>query len=345
MSDKPRVSPERVSPRRLSPSIWLLGGLILIAVICPMIPGSTGTISLLLQVFAFGAFAMSYDLLIGYTGIVSFGHAMFFGTGAYAVAIWLSRTEGSTTGLVLGIVTAVVASIILSLLVAFLSLRVRDVYFAMITLAVGEVFVVLAGSQSLRQLTNANDGMSLMLPNWLSGDSTIYYLGLVFLVVVGFFLKRVTTSPVGHILQGIRENEGRADSLGHQVVRWKTAAFIISGVVAALSGVLFAVAQSFVSTSVYDVATVSLNVLLMVVIGGTGTLYGGVLGAALLVFIQNWLTSLGTSIPWLRNDYIVFGILYILVVRFLPKGIIGSLRHSGGRRPWKQNKDYVKSET
>ncbi|WDL98249.1 branched-chain amino acid ABC transporter permease [Alicyclobacillus sp. ALC3] len=307
--------------------------LILLALV-PVLTGSGGVMSLLVQVFAFGVFAMSYDLLIGYTRIISFGHAMFFGTGAYAVAICLSRSGGTTVSLLFGLAIAFAIAIALSLLVAFLSLRVRETYFAMITLAVGQVFSVLAGSQALRSLTQGNDGLTMTLPMWLGTDTSVYYFCLGCLAVVAVFLTRFVQSPVGDVLKGIRENESRAFALGHSVVRVKTLAFAVSGLVAALGGALFAIGQAFVSTTVYDVSTVSLNVLLMVIIGGMGTLYGGVLGAAILLCAETWLSNLAGSVPIFQNYLILFGILYIVIVRFMPKGILGSLKAWGGRRLW-----------
>lgn len=332
---RPQTGPQNRSPIRRQMSFWPLL-LTALAVLYPLLFGTGGTTALLEQIFAFGALAMSYDLLIGYTGIVSFGHAMFFGTGAYAVAILLTRFNGSTTGLVLGLALAVVLSLVISFVIAFLSLRVRDTYFAMITLAVGQVFVVLAGSQSLRGLTNANDGMTVALPDWLSGDLPVYYLCLTFLVLTVWFLWRFVHSPVGDVLKGIRENEDRAAGLGHAVVRVKTLAFAVSGVIAALAGGVFAISQSFVSTTVYDVAGVSLNVLLMVIIGGSGTLYGGLIGAAILLSAQTWFANLAGSSPIFRNYMIIFGVLYILVVRFLPRGILGTILNQRGQSRWRK---------
>jgi branched-chain amino acid transport system permease protein len=319
--------------------------LLILAVLVPVVFGTGGTTALLVQIFAFGMFAMSYDLLIGYTGIISFGHAMFFGSGAYAVAIALSRSNGTTGSLVLGIFIAVVLAVVLSLVVAFLSLRVRETYFAMITLAVGQVFSVLAGSEFLRSLTNGDNGLTVPLPNWLNSDQSTYYFCLMVLVLVTVFLLRFVQSPVGDVLRGIRENESRAFDLGHPVVRFKTLAFIVSGVIAALSGAIYAIAQSFVSTTVYDVSSVSLNVLLMVIVGGTGTLYGGLLGAAILLGAQSFLSNLASQYPIFQNYLILFGILYIVVVRFAPKGILGGMLAWGGHIAWKRNAHSKSSQT
>lgn len=319
--------------------------LIVLALLFPFVFGTGGAASLMEQVFAFGAFAMSYDLLLGYTGVVSFGHAMFFGTGAYAVAIALKGGNGSTGSLLIGFAAAVILAFLLALVVAFLSLRVRDAYFAMITLAVGQVFAVLAASQGLRHLTNANDGITLLAPLWLSGNTAIYYFTLAFLLVSVAFLVRFVHSPVGDILRAIRENESRALSLGHKVIWFKTLAFVVSGIIAALAGGVFAISQSFVSTAVYDVAGVSLMVLLMVMIGGAGTLYGGILGAAIMILAQSWFANLGSSIPAFQNYQVIFGILYILVVRFMPKGVLGGILLLGGRIAWKRPSFLHKSQT
>lgn len=304
---------------------------ILFILLFPYMFGTAGNATLMEQIFAFGIFAMSYDLLIGYTGIVSFGHAMFFGTGAYAVAIVLSKTGGSTTGLMLGFLVAIVLAAVLSFIVAFISLRVRHTYFAMITLAVGQVFFVLAGSQPLRPLTNSNDGLTVLTPQWLNSNLSVYYLIALSLLVITFLLHRFVHSPVGDILRGLRENEGRSKALGYPVFRYKAAAFFISGVIAALAGGLYVIVESFVSTSVYDVSSVSLQVLLMTIIGGVGTLYGGLLGAGIIILAQNELSNLAGSNPLFSHSEIVFGVLYIVVVRFLPKGILGSLLKWKGR--------------
>ncbi|PWI57559.1 branched-chain amino acid ABC transporter permease [Sulfoacidibacillus thermotolerans] len=310
----------------------------------PFVFGSGGGTSLLEQIFVFGAFAMSYDLLIGYTGIVSFGHAMFFGTGAYAVAIVLSKTGGSTVGLLLGFLIAMTISILLSLVVAFLSLRVRHTYFAMVTLAVGQVFFVLAGSQPLRPLTNANDGISVLTPVWLNSNLAVYYFILIFLAIVTLFLHRFIHSPFGEVLRALRENESRAKALGYRIFHYKTLAFLLSGLIATLAGGMYVVVESFVSTSVYDIGSVSLQVVLMTIVGGVGTLYGGLIGAGIILWLQNELANLAGSYPVFNHAEIAFGVLYVLVVRFLPNGILGTLKGRKGRWRW-TSQTFKKSQT
>lgn len=315
--------------------IFIVLALFVASVALPYIVGSGSSVTTLLeQILPFAVFAMSYDLLIGYTGIISFGHAVFFGTGAYIVSILLQAGNGSTMSFVAGVLLAIAASVVLSVLVAFLSLRIKDTYFAMITLAVGQTFFVLAGSQALRHLTNANDGMTVFVPDWLNGDTAVYDMCVVFLFLAGWGLYRFVHSPVGLILKGIRDNEGRASALGHPVFAYKTLAFVVSGVVASLAGAVYVLAQMFVSTQVYDVST-SLNVLLMTIIGGVGTLFGGLIGAVIILVAQSIFTSLAGTYAIFGQYMIVFGVLYIATVKFLPKGILGTILEWRGRRTWK----------
>ncbi|MCY0875875.1 MAG: branched-chain amino acid ABC transporter permease [Firmicutes bacterium] len=310
------------------------GPLLLILVVVALVPvlfGVGGITNLLEQVFAFALFAMSYDLLIGYTGVVSFGHAVFFGTGAYVVGIFLAHSGGSSGGLLVGTCVALGMSILLSLLIASISLRIRTVYFAMITLAVGQTFYVLSGSQMLQPLTNADDGMTVPLPVWLTHDRPVYYFSLAVLVLCLVLLRLFVRSPVGLVLQGIRENEGRVLTLGHSVYRFKSIAFVISGLMATVAGILYVIAQTFVSTGVYDVS-ISLDVLLMTIIGGIGTLYGGLLGALIIIVAQTEFTNLAGTYPIFGRYTILFGVLYIVIVRFMPRGIVGTILESIKRR-------------
>lgn len=310
--------------------------IVLLLVVFPQMSGGSGNLSLLEQVFPFAVFAMSYDVLIGFTGIVSFGHAMFFGLGAYAVSVCLNQGNSTTGSLILGFAISLGASLVLSILVAMLSLRIRDTYFAMITLAVGQTLFVLAGSQSLRDVTNAGDGLTILTPDWLTSDASIYYFALAFLVVSAVVLARFVKSPVGQVLKGMRENESRMQAIGFSLFRFKTMAFLVSGVFAALAGGVYAVVQMFVSTDVFSVST-SLNVLLMTIIGGVGTLYGGVLGAFIILFAQTEFGNLAGTYPFLNHYMIIFGLLYIVVVKFMPRGILGYFYTRRGRTTWKKS--------
>lgn len=296
----------------------------------------------MIQIFIVAVYAMSYDLLLGYTGIVSFGHALFFGTGAYSVAIFSAKTENPNM-IFLGILAGAGIAVIMSVLIGFLSLRVRDVYFSMITLAFAELFFIVA--EKWNKMTGGNDGMIFSVPGFLRDRTVLYYVSLLFLVAMYLFLRRVVDSPLGRTLQAIRENENRAESLGYNVLRFKVASIVISGMVATLAGAMYGIFQRFVNTSVLGLDK-TVEALLATIIGGTGTLIGPVLGAGVFRFAQDWLTSLSKAHPIFERWMIIFGLLYIVIVMFFPKGIVGTLRGKGfvNRKEVSGNSDGNKSE-
>ncbi|GAX89448.1 branched-chain amino acid ABC transporter permease [Effusibacillus lacus] len=298
----------------------LLAFLVVLAVM-PLISSKT-FMATLIQIFIIAVYAMSYDLLLGYTGIVSFGHAMFFGIGAYSVAIMSDKLDDPNM-VVPGILIGLIISVLLSVAIGFLSLRVREVYFSMITLAVAELLFIVA--EKWTRVTGGNDGMSFSIPEFLRDRTVMYYAALLFLVCMYLFLKRVVDSPLGKTLQAIRENEQRVESLGYNVLGFKVVSIVISGAVATLAGVMFGLFQRFVNTSVLGLDK-TIEALLATIIGGAGTLIGSVLGAGVIRFAQDWLTSLTKVHPIFERWMIIFGILYILIVMFFPKGIVGTIR-------------------
>lgn len=169
------------------------------------------------EVFVWGVFAISYDLLMGFTGIVSFGHSLFLAIGAYSVAIVVMKLKLS---LLVAIPIAIGISALISLLVGSLSLRLKGHYFAMITLAFAEVGHVIALKTS--QWTGGEDGLSVRVPLWLANRTNNYFLGLLFLVTIYLIVRRITQSPTGRVLAAIRENEFRAQALGYNVTAWKS---------------------------------------------------------------------------------------------------------------------------
>lgn len=303
---------------------------------------SRSFLATMIQIFIVAVYAMSYDLLLGYTGIVSFGHALFFGTGAYSVAIF-SAKMGNLNMIFWGILAGAGIAVIMSVLIGFLSLRVRNVYFSMITLAFAELFFIVA--EKWNKMTGGNDGMIFSVPEFLRDRTVLYYVSLLFLVAMYLFLRRVIDSPLGRTLQAIRENENRAESLGYNVLRFKVASIVISGMVATLAGAMYGIFQRFVNTSVLSLDK-TVEALLATIIGGTGTLIGPVLGAGVLRFAQDWLTSLSKAHPIFERWMIIFGLLYIVIVMFFPKGIVGMLRDKGfvKRREVSGNSDGNKSE-
>lgn len=274
------------------------------------------------QIFIFAAFAMSYDILLGFTGIVSFGHAMFFGIGAYTTGIFLDRFGPTIWIILLSLLAAIVLAAILSYVVGMLSLRLKSHFYAMITLAFAQMFFAIA--QKWRSLTSGNDGFTFLLPMWLMDRTTFYIIALIFMFTVYLVLNRFVHSPVGRVLQAIRENENRVQSLGYKVLHYKVLASIVAGVIASLSGAMYAYTLRFVNTAVFSVHQ-TVDVLLMTIIGGVGTLVGAIVGAGLIELVHHYLTAL-SDVFWLFERWIIlFGIIYILAVIFFPKGIVGTL--------------------
>jgi len=264
---------------------------------------------------------MSYDILLGYTGIVSFGHALFFGTGAYMTGIIIQNTGPTLSNLLLAIIGTILLAVIISLIIGYLSLRVKDVYYAMITLAFAELFFISA--EKWRSVTNGADGFSFQVPTFLQDRVVFYYGILIFLVLVVLLLRRFIDSPVGRVLQAIRENEKRAEFLGYDVLKFKLISTVVAGVVASLAGIAWALQQRFVSTGVMAVDK-TIDALLMTTIGGTGTLYGALIGSGLTTMARDQLGDLAKIHPIFERWYIIFGLLYILIVLFFPGGIIGT---------------------
>lgn len=307
----------------------------------------------------------AYDLLLGYTGIVSFAHTMFFGLGAYGTAIALKSMGPRFDAILIGGGAGVLAALLLAVLIGLLSLRVKAIFFAMVTLAAASVMMVLASQ--LSEYTGGEDGMTYDIPRVfapafrlfedadgkvvrilgvaLNGKLLLYYV--VFLSSLALFLLmlRIVASPLGSVLQAIRENEMRAEAIGYRVVAYRTAIFCIAAVLAALAGVLRAVWLKYVGPDVALSFAIMIDILLMVVIGGMGTMLGAVIGVVLMSIAQFYLKDLmevGASatagiplIPDLLNPdrwLLWLGVLFILLVYFFPAGIAGTLMGKGGHR-------------
>ncbi|WP_078381500.1 branched-chain amino acid ABC transporter permease [Sutcliffiella halmapala] len=299
----------------------------------PYVSDSRTLLIMFTQIFLFAIFAMSYDILLGYTGIVSFGHAMFFGIGAYSTGVMLKQFDSTIATLLLAVLVGAVLAAIISYLVGMLSLRLKSHFYAMLTLAFSGLFLVIA--EKWRSLTYGNDGFTFSIPDPLRDRMTLYFLALFLMVVIFLLLRRFIHSPLGRVLQAIRENEGRTESLGYHVLHYKVIASVVAGVVASFAGSLYVLTLRYVNTSVFAV-DVTLDALLMTIIGGVGTLVGAILGAGLIEFAHHWLTDLA-KVHWIFERWIIFfGILYILIVMFFPQGIIGTIRMWWRKRKAKQ---------
>lgn len=323
----------------------------------PFLFPSFKTVDLAVQIIIFGALVASFDILLGYTGILSFGHGMFFGLGAYCMAFLLSKYGmPSYPNLVLGFIIAAAASAVLAMLISFLTLRVKAIFFAMITLAIAELAIVLA--TKLSGLTGGEDGISFMTPGIFSVEFSIgklmgieitgkiitYYF--ILLSCLGLFLAmlRFTHSPLGRVLQAIRDNTQRAEALGNKTFVYQSISITFGCVMATLIGCLYAMWMEYVNPeSTLGVTTIMFDVLLMVIIGGMGTLYGGIIGAAFLKITETFLPDLQHLAKDLFPEAVLlqnilerwlllFGILFILVVIFFPKGVIGSVKDRMSRK-------------
>ncbi len=286
---------------------------------------------MLIQVFILAVFAMSYDLLMGYTGILSFGHAMFFGAGAYATGILL-KDAGWGLGPVLLAVIGV--AIVQSVLIGVVSLRVRGVYLAMATLAFAQMFYILVQATDLRAITGAEDGLhGIPVPDWLNPTDqrlTFYFVALAFMVIMYQIARRVVDSPPGRVMVAIRENEARAQMIGYNTFVYKLMAVTLAGVMAALAGFMNALWNLNATPDVLGVET-TINALLMTIIGGVGTLIGPMLGAGVYQLLGYWLNAtFGPRWP------LIIGTIYILLVLFVPYGIVGTwkLRRNDFRAGW-----------
>lgn len=288
---------------------------------------------MVIQMLILAVFAISYDLLLGYTGLLSFGHAMFYGVGGYVIGILLKHFAWPLWG-ALGMVLLVAA--VQSLIFGVLSLRVRGVYLAMVTLAFAEFFYILAEATDFRQYTGADDGLHgiYIHPALSPTDHRLRFYFLTLLFFVGMYLaaRRLVNSPTGRVMIAIRENEQRATMLGYNTFVYKGIALMAAGILASLAGCLNAIYNLGVTPSVLSVGT-TIDVLAMTIVGGPGTLSGPVLGAAIVHLLGYWLNRLFGPL-WT----LMFGTAFVLIVIFLPYGIVGTIwaRSPKWRAVWQQ---------
>ncbi len=332
-------------------SFFLKIGILILFLLVPVLFPSYKSVDLAMQIVMFAVMVASFDILLGYTGILSFGHGMFFGIGAYSVAFLIGKYGApSYLNLVFGFMAGIIVAAFLALLISFLSLRVKAIFFAMITLAIAELAIVLA--TKLSGFTGGEDGISVILPGVLSvaytmgeflgfeitGRMMAYYFILLGCMGLFLLMLRFTNSPLGRVLQAIRDNEQRAEALGYKTFIYQAIAITFGCVMASMVGGFYAIWVGYVNPeSCLGVMTIMLDVLLMVIIGGMGTLYGGFVGAAFLKITQTFLPDILTlaqdllpSAVLLHNILerwlLLFGVLFILVVIFFPKGVIGSVK-------------------
>ncbi|MEX2223206.1 MAG: branched-chain amino acid ABC transporter permease [Candidatus Rokuibacteriota bacterium] len=297
----------------------------LVAVAVALFPLTAGNypVKLLQEILIWGIFAMSLDLLMGYAGMVSFGHSAFFGIGGYVAALALAKSPGLISALVLPALAAGLGALV----IGFFSIRVSGVYFIMLTLAFSQMFHAYTFQVSW---LGAEDGIvGIPRPAIPGADltniRTFHGYLLTLFVAAAVVLWRVVRSPFGHVLRGIHENEARMEAVGYAVDRYKLLAFVIAGVFAGLAGSLYAQFNGSITPDAFFWTT-SGEALLMVIIGGTGTLGGAVLGAAAFILLQSMVST------YTERWMLILGVTFILFVLFAPGGIVGALRGRVGLR-------------
>lgn len=296
---------------------WLIPSALLgLLLVFPPIANSTGLefyTGLVNKIMIFALAASSLNLILGYGGMVSFGHAAFFGIGAYTSAI-LTREEVTSAWVIWP--TAIVICALLALLIGAICLRTRGVYFIMITLAFAQMiyFVVVSFKQY-----GGEDGLRARRPEFglfELDDTTLYYLTLAVLVGTLYAMARLANSRFGRVLQAIRENETRAAAIGYPIYHYQLVAFVIAGAVAGLAGLLMAHYTQYASPNLLAWQQ-SGHLMMMVILGGVGQFWGGVLGATVLLVVEEILQDI--TIYWQLG----VGLILLLIVLFAPKGIAG----------------------
>lgn len=286
--------------------------------------GATFYMELVSKVMILAIFALSLDLLVGYTGLVSFGHAAYFGVGAYTLGLLAPKYEAANLWLTLP--AAIVLAGLAALAVGALVVRVKGIYFIMVTLAFAQMFYFVFHDTKFGR---GSDGISMnfkpvaaiggFTPFDLANATHVYYFVFAAMLLVFIFLRVLLRSAFGRALQGIRSNEQRMRSLGFPVYRYKLASFVIAGALAGLAGYLSAMQFGFVNPELLSWHQ-SGNVLLMLILGGLGSLYGAVVGAFVFVALQEVFSSVTTH--W----QLLLGGTIILLVIFLPRGLASVMK-------------------
>ena len=345
-------------PRSRMLSVMLMAVFLGLA-LAPFVVSGARSLNVAATICVFVVLVASYDLLLGYTGIVSFAHTMFYGIGAYGVGLALHGMGPSWWAIFVGTAGALALSLVLALVIGLFSLRVRAIFYAMITLAVASAFSVLASQ--LSDFTGGEDGRTFKVPEILQpgfrlfdaeilgrvvdGKLITYYLVFFSALILFLFMLRIVNSPFGRVLQAIRENDFRAEALGYRTVVYRTLANCLGALIATLAGVLMALWLRYVGPKTMLSFEVMTDILLIVVIGGMGTVYGAVIGSALFILAQNYLQVLMaqasaamSGVPLLANLFhpdrwlLWLGVLFVLSVYFFPTGIVGRLRTKAALR-------------
>ena len=311
------------APRR-DYAYWI-GFVVVVALLwaAPLVlPGSWGRFAT--EILIWGLLAMSSDILIGYTGMVSFGHSVFFGLGMYGAAAALLSVK--PPNLWLALAYGLVAAAVVSAFVAYFATRLREIYFSITTLVFSQIFYVIIFTWT--EVTGGENGLTFSQPplSFLGlysarfTPTTLHWFVLAVVVISFLLLRRITQSPFGKVLQSIRENEPRTRAIGYSVERYKIVAVMLSGLFAGLSGILYALQNKFAAPD-FVFFVISGEVVIFNVMGGMGTLVGPVAGAAFFFLLRE-----GLSRYFTEYYLIPVGIIFTAMVIFMPQGILGFLR-------------------
>jgi branched-chain amino acid transport system permease protein len=278
----------------------------------------------LTEILIWGLLAMSSDILIGYVGLVSFGHSVFFGLGMYGAAAALLLV--APPNLWLALVSGLVAAAVVAVLVAYFSTRLRDIYFAITTLIYSQIFYVIIFTWTA--VTGGENGITFVRPHLaIPGifslrftPQTLHWFVLAIIAGSYLLLRRITQSPFGMVLQSIRENEPRTRAIGYPVERYKMLAVMLSGLFAGLAGVLYALQNEYAAPD-FVFFLVSGEVVIFNVIGGIGTLVGPIVGAAFFLLLREALSRFFTE-----YYLIPLGVVFVAIVIFMPQGLLGFAR-------------------
>jgi len=288
---------------------------------------------LAIEIFILALYALSYDLIFGFTGLLSFGHSMFFAVGAYLTGILL-KSFGFSLVATFGMI--ILASVVQALLFGMVLPRVKGITFALVTLGMASVFHVLVLSTELGKYTGSDVGLQgVIVPDIVNPATArlrLYFIVLTILILVFMLYKRFVNSPTGRVCTAIRENEGRAQMLGYNTFYFKLAALMLSSFTAALAGGLHTIFQPIVSPTVAGLGY-TVTALLIILIGGVGTLSGALVGAVVFRLLDYGLRRyIGESASFIN------GAIYVAIVLFLPFGIVGTwkMKSAQTRQGWKK---------
>jgi branched-chain amino acid transport system permease protein len=314
MNDKKTLTTRMITLPRI-----LLLAIIIVLCFVPQYFGRV-QVTMVSRIMIFAVYAMAYDILRGYIGVIHLGFALFIGGGAYFVAILFLQFGYGYPMLLLAVIAVCIYAVIWALIAGKIAGKSGLLATAMITMAFAEIVRMLM--ERWRSVTNGTDGITFRVPEPLNDWQFMFYLSLVFLIAMAIVLHLFVNSPTGRVWQAVRENEQRAIFLGYNTNKVRTIALIVAGIVAGLAGIMFGLLTRFVNPDTIGMQY-TYNAMLYSMLGGEGTLFGAILGSTIVILFQNLLLDLRSFHFIFERWPLFFGALYIIVVMFMPQGIFG----------------------